>query len=317
MFSNKKKWVVTGGAGFIGSHLVHSLLQKGQEVVVFDNFSQSTNRKNIPSAARVFEADVRDPHALEEAFNGADFILHHAALVSVPLSLQQPHTTFEININGTKNVLEAARKNTVKKVIFASSCAVYGNTDKPLCKENDPCAPQSPYAISKREAEKLCIDYSLRHGLETVVLRYFNVFGSGQTADSAYASVIANFLYRAKQNIPLEIDGDGQQTRDFIHVDDIVQANLLAAEKGLSGNIYNVARGENNSILHLAQQIEKISGKNLSYTFRSAREADVRFSKADIRKISALGFYPKISLEEGLKQIWQDKYFAVADNVPK
>lgn len=299
-------WLVTGGAGFIGSHLVRELVRQGQQVTVFDDFSSSSlsSLSSVREKIRLVKGDVRDLSALQDAFRKVDFVLHHAAFVSVPKSVEFPAETAEINVRGTANVLAAARQNGVRRIVFASSSAVYGNGKDLPYKETAPADCQSPYASSKWDGERLCRKYA-QDGLETVILRYFNVFGPGQNPYSAYAAVITKFMDFACANKPFQIDWDGRQSRDFIHVADIVQANLLAALKGASGEVYNVASGETCSLLALADAVERASGRKLERIFRPKRAGDVRFSAADITKIRALGFVPSVTLEDGLKDLWQ------------
>lgn len=300
-------WVVTGGAGFIGSHLVRELVRQNQRVTVFDNFSSSADASlsGLADKIRLIRGDVRDCAALPRALEGADFVLHHAALVSVPKSVENPEETSQINIQGTANVLEAARVCGVRRVVYASSSAVYGNGAEHPHQETDPVDCRSPYAVSKQAGSDLCRMYTQLYGLETVSLRYFNVYGAGQSAYSAYAAVVAKFMACARENKPFEIDGDGRQSRDFIHVSDVVQANLLAALKGGAGEIYNVASGKTCSVLALAEEVEHVSGRKLERIFRPKRAGDVRFSAADISKISALGFVPAVPLEDGLARLWE------------
>ena len=300
-------WAVTGGAGFIGSHLVRALVRQNQRVTVFDNFSSSapSSLADVADKIRVVKGDVRDCAALPPAFEGVDFVLHHAALVSVPKSVENPEETSQINIQGTANVLEAARACGVRRVVYASSSAVYGNgTDLPH-KETDPVDCRSPYAVSKQAGGELCRMYTQLYGLETVVLRYFNVYGAGQNPHAAYAAVVAKFMDCARENKPFEIDWDGLQSRDFIHVSDVVQANFLAALQGTPGEIYNVASGKTCSLLELADAVERVSGRKLCRIFREKRAGDVRFSSADTTKIRALGFVPGVTLEAGLRALWQ------------
>lgn len=307
LIPNTYHWLVTGGAGFIGSHLVRELVRQGQRVTVFDNFSSSSfsSIASVWEKIRLVEGDVRDKSAVAAALEGAEFVLHHAALVSVPKSVENPEETSQINIQGTANVLEAARHCGVQRVVFASSSSVYGNgTDLPY-KETSPVDCQSPYAVSKQAGSELCRMYTQLYGLETVSLRYFNVYGAGQNPRSSYAAVIAKFMDCARHNQPLEIDWDGLQSRDFVHVSDVVQANLLAALKGAPGEEYNVASGKTHTLLELADAVERVSGRKLERIFRPKRAGDVRFSSADISKIRALGFVPAVTLEEGLAKLWQ------------
>ena len=299
-------WLVTGGAGFIGSHLVKTLLRQGQRVRVLDNFSSgfAENLAPVQDKITLFQADIRDLDRLRQAMAGADYVLHHAALVSVAESVEKPLETLDINVQGMVHVLQTAKEAGVKRVVFASSSAVYGNGEKMPYTENSPIDCQSPYALSKQTGAELCQLYYRLYGLETVSLRYFNVFGPGQNPHSAYAAVIAKFMQLARQNQPLRIDWDGQQSRDFVYVGDVVQANLLAALKAQPGQIYNVASGKTYSLLQLADIIEKISGRKLQRVFGPKRAGDVKLSAADISKFAAQGFQPRVSLEEGLRIMW-------------
>ena len=300
--------MITGGAGFIGSHLVKELVRRGQNVRVLDNFS-SGRRENlaaIQGQIKLIQGDIRDVSSLQEAMAGADYVLHHAALVSVPQSVMQPLDTFAINTQGTAHVLECARQCHVKRVVFACSSAIYGNGPDLPYRETAARDCQSPYALSKLQGLEMCQMYTRVYGLETVSLIYFNIFGPGQNPDSPYAAVIAKFMSLAAHNKPLGIDWDGLQSRDFVHVRDVVQANLLAARKAAPGECYNVARGQTCSLLELAELVEKVSGRRLGRVFRPKRDGDVKLSSADISKIRALGYTPSVSLEEGLKEIWQE-----------
>ena len=302
-------WLITGGAGFIGSHLARTLVAQGQQVTVLDNLSGGNpeNLASIRDKIHFIQGDICRLPDVIAATQNVNYVLHHAALVSVAESMDNPQKTTEINVNGTQNVLEAARRNNVKRVVFASSSAVYGNSPHLPYTESTPVDCQSPYAWSKQAGAELCQLYTKSFNLETVVLRYFNVFGTGQNSNSAYAAVIAKFMQLAADNKPLGIDWDGLQSRDFVHVSDVVQANLLAAQKGIPGEIYNVASGHTYTLLELADTIEKVSGRKLERVFRPKRAGDVHESSADVRKIKALGFKPQVSLEEGLKQMWKEK----------
>ncbi len=305
-FTPPRCWVITGGAGFIGSHLAKALVARGQRVRIVDDFSSGSAENLRPIAGQVecVRADIRHFAALAPAFAGADYVLHHAALVSVPLSVQKPLETFQINVQGTLNVLEAARRAGVKRVIFAGSSAVYGNGPDLPYKESAARSFESPYALSKQMGEDLCRQYTRLYGLETVTLIYFNVFGAGQNAHSPYAAVIAKFLEWAAQGKPLGIDWNGRQSRDFVHVQDIVQANLLAAFCARAGESYNVGGGRTYSLLELADLLDRICGRKLPRVFRPKRTGDVKLSAADISKIRALGFEPKVSLPDGLAEMW-------------
>ena len=219
--------------------------------------------------------------------------------------MEKPLETMDINVQGSSNILEEARRAGVKRVVFASSSAVYGNGEKLPYNENSPIDCQSPYALSKQIGAELCQMYFRLYGFETVALRYFNVFGNGQNPNSAYAAVIAKFMQLARQGATLGIDWDGQQSRDFVHVSDVVQANLIAALKAQPGEIYNVASGKTYSLLQLADTIEKIAGRPLERVFRPKRAGDVKLSSADISKLASQGYTPAVSLEVGLKQMWE------------
>lgn len=298
--------LITGGAGFIGSHIARALINKGHTVLVFDNFSSGSMLNLAPVADKIniIKGDICNFNALLGAFEGVDYVFHQAALVSVPQSVQEPLQTWQINVQGTANVLEAARQKGVKRVMFACSSAIYGNGPDLPYKETAPKDCQSPYALSKLMGLELCQMYTRVYGLETVPLIYFNVFGNGQNPHSPYAAVIAKFMQLAAEGKPLGIDWDGCQSRDFVHVRDVVQANLLAALKGIPGEAYNVARGSTCSLLELADLLDNISGQKLPRVFRPKREGDVKLSSADITKIRALGYAPAVSLAEGLTEMW-------------
>ena len=306
-------WLVTGGAGFIGSHLVKELVRQGQQVSVFDDLSGGKweNLAAVADKIRFIKGDVRDAAALKEACATVDYILHHAALISVAESMAKPQETADINVQGTVNVLEAARANGVKRVVFASSAAVYGTRPELPYTETTTPDCQSPYAWSKQAGAELCQLYTKAYGVEAIALRYFNVFGPGQNPNSAYAAVIAKFMQLAADNQPLGIDWDGLQSRDFVNVKDVVQANLLAAIKGVPGEIYNVASGRTHTLIELADTIEKVSGRKLPRVSRPKRPGDVHESSADITKIQALGFAPSVTLEAGLKEMWDEKQGAL------
>ncbi len=308
-YTQKYHWLITGGAGFIGSHLARTLVEHGQQVTVLDDLSAGNLHNLAPIADKIhfIQGDICQLEQVADACKGVDYVLHHAALVSVAESVQDPQKTARINVLGTQHVLEAARQNQVKRVVFASSSAVYGTRTELPYTEQTPTDCQSPYAWSKQAAAELCQLYTHLYGLETIVLRYFNVFGAGQNPNAAYAAVIAKFMQLAAANQPLGIDWDGLQRRDFISVQDVVQANLLVAQKGQPGQTYNVASGTTYTLLELADVIEKICGHKLSRLSRPKRPGDVHDSAADISKLRALGFTPKVSLEQGLQEMW-DSY---------
>lgn len=298
-----KTWLITGGAGFIGSHLAQELLKKGQKVVIFDNFSSSDGSllKPIKKQVKIINGDVRDFAAVVKAAKGADYILHHAALVSVPQSVREPALTKEINTDGTFNVLFAAKLAKVKRVVFASSSAVYGNTAKIPNKESAKPNPISPYAQTKLQGEALCKMFYHFYGLECVILRYFNVFGPGQNPNSPYAAVVAKFFDSIKAGQPITINGDGKQSRDFIFVKDVVEANLLAALHAQAGEVYNVAGGKACTLLQLAATMQKVIGIKTDILFANLRDGDIKKSRADITKIKKAGFKPATDLRLGLE----------------
>ncbi len=309
MLTRTYHWLVTGGAGFIGSHLVKELVHQGQKVTVLDNLSggKLENLTAVRDKITFIQADICNFEAVVKACQQVDYVLHLAALISVAESMEKPQETSEINVQGTVNVLEAAKQGGVKRVVFSSSAAVYGTRPELPYKENTPIDCQSPYAWSKQVGAELCQLYTKAYGLEAVTLRYFNVFGPGQNPNSAYAAVIAKFMQLAAENQPLGIDWDGLQSRDFVSVKDVVQANLLAAIKGIPGEIYNVASGRTYTLLELADTIEKVSGRKLARVSRPKRPGDVHESSADINKIMDLGYKPSVTLEEGLKEMWAEK----------
>jgi UDP-glucose 4-epimerase len=297
--------LVTGGAGFIGSHLCELLIKKGYGVTVFDNFS-SGNEKNlfrVINRINLIHGDICNRPDVEAATKGIDYVVHLAAMISVQESISDPYKCHLINVEGTKNILDAAVLNKVKKVIIASSAAVYGNAKPPL-KETDCCAPISPYGESKLLAEKLAIEYYQKFDLPTVSLRFFNVYGPRQNANSSYAGVILKFISALSENKSPIIFGDGEQTRDFIYVEDVVAAILLAMEnKRAHGEIFNVATGIPTSINSLFRTVALIMRKNIKPSYQPALTGDIRHSFADIKKISTLlGFKPSYTLKKGLKK---------------
>lgn len=306
MLTHSYHWLVTGGAGFIGSHIVKELVRQGQKVTVLDDLSggKLENLVSVQNKITFMKGDICDFSTVLKACQGTHFVLHLAALISVAESMAKPQETARINVQGTVNVLEAARQCGVKRVVFSSSAAVYGTRPELPYKETTPIDCQSPYAWSKQVGAELCQLYTKAYGLEAVALRYFNVFGPGQNPNSAYAAVIAKFMQLAVENQPLGIDWDGLQSRDFVSVKDVVQANLLAAMQGVPGEIYNVASGRPYTLLELADTIEKVSGRKLERISLPKRPGDVHESSADITKISALGYKPSVTLEDGLKEMW-------------
>ncbi len=301
--------LVTGGAGFIGSHISERLLAEEHTVRVFDNFSSGKRANLVPLGGRaeVIEADVRDAAALEKAMEGCDVVFHEAAVVSVPYSVAHPQETHDVNIQGTLNVLQAARARGVKRVVFACSAAVYGDAAAVPNVETMPPAPMSPYGVEKITGEYYLQTWSKLYGVDTVSLRYFNVFGPRQDPTSAYSGVISIFVDRALKNERPTIFGDGEQYRDFVYIDNVVDANIRAATapaSKVSGRAYNVACGGKTTLKQLLATIESIVGTKLGATFAEGRAGDIRESVADISRIRAeLGYEPRVGLEEGLRRL--------------
>jgi len=308
------KYLVTGGAGFIGSNIVKELLKRGKFVRVLDNFATGKREnvfefKNNPNF-ELIEGDLRSFHIVRNAVKGMDYILHQGALPSIPRSINDPITTNEVNILGTLNILEAAKEFGVKRVVYASSSSVYGNSEESasgrsemLPKTEDmPVQPLSPYALSKYTGERYCQIYYKIYRLETVVLRYFNVFGPNQDPTSQYSAVIPKFVKLMKEDQSPTIYGDGMQSRDFTYVANVVEANLLACTtKGIAGEVFNIACGEKYTVLQLVESINKILGKSIEPVFEKARVADVKHSLADIEKAKKmLGFKVICGFEKGI-----------------
>jgi nucleoside-diphosphate-sugar epimerase len=304
-------YLVTGGAGFIGSHLVHALVARGHDVRVADDFSTGS-RDNLLSHTRVtlVEGDVADPAIARAAVEGCEFVLHQAAIPSVPRSVADPAMTHRANVDGTLQVLLAARGAGVRRVVYAGSSSAYGGRAPLPAREDAPVDPQSPYALQKLVGEDYCRMFTRLYGLETTVIRYFNVFGPRQRPDSPYSGVIAAFIRCAAEGITPTLHGDGGQTRDFTPVDDVVRAVLLAAEaEDASGETINVAHGERRSLRELLETVERFSGRRLEPHFGPPRAGDVRDSQADIGKARRLlGYQPQTSFDEGIRRTmdWYD-----------
>jgi UDP-N-acetylglucosamine/UDP-N-acetyl-alpha-D-glucosaminouronate 4-epimerase len=305
-FWHGKRVLVTGGAGFIGSHLVDALSAQGDQVRVLDNFStgQRANLDSSPSV-EIIEGDIRDRGVVNRAMAGIDFVLHQAAVVSVPQSMLEPLTTQAVNVSGTLNVLEAARQAGVQRVVCASSCAVYGdNPDLPLT-ESAALNPLSPYAVSKLIDEIYSQMYSQLYGLPTVCLRYFNVYGPRQDPSSEYAGVIAKFIDRMIDGQPPTIYGDGLQTRDFVFVGDIVRANLLALKRTeAAGQVFNITSDREVSLLELIDTCNQLLGTAWTPRFESMRPGDIRHSAgAGDKAARLLEFRPEVTLQSGLAKL--------------
>jgi nucleoside-diphosphate-sugar epimerase len=299
------KVLVTGGGGFIGSNLVRALLERGDDVRVLDNFSTG-NRANLADIAgevEMVEGELRSYERVHAATRGVEVVFHQGALPSVPRSVQDPLTTAAVNTEGTLNVLLAARDESVRRVVFASSSSVYGNSDELPRVETQNPDPISPYGVSKLAAERYCVSFSRVYPLETVALRYFNVFGPNQDPSSQYAAVVPKFITAVADGRPVPVYGDGEQQRDFTFVSNVVEANLLAAEAdGVSGTIVNIATGRATSVHELADTIGAILGLPVERELHAARTGDIRDSYADVaRARELLGWEARVGLEDGLR----------------
>ncbi|MCK4248903.1 MAG: SDR family oxidoreductase [Candidatus Omnitrophica bacterium] len=304
-----KTFLVTGGAGFIGSNIVEALIKSGcNKVRVVDNFFAGTKENLDPFLDKIelIEGDIRDKSFMEEICDGVDIILHQAALCSVPRSIDDPVSSNDVNVAGTLNLLVAARKGGVKRVVYASSSSVYGDTPSLPKKEDQRPEPVSPYAVSKLAAEYYCQVFSGIYGLETVSLRYFNVFGPRQDPHSKYAAVVPNFISAILKGRPPKIHGDGKQSRDFTYIDNVVQANLKAAAAPASdvmGRVFNIACGEQHTVLEITETIMAITGGKIKPEFIPLRQGDVLHSLADISGAKEdLGYKPGIGFRDGLKK---------------
>lgn len=309
----RSKIVITGGAGFIGSHLAEELA-KQNEVIIIDDFS-SGSEANISTLVnydnvQLIRGSITDSGLLQKALKGIDFVFHQAAVPSVPRSIDDPLTSHEANITGTLNVLIASRENNVKKVVFASSSSVYGDTPTLPKSEDMVPNPQSPYAVTKIAGEYYCRVFNQVYGLPTACLRYFNVYGPRQNPNSQYAAVIPKFIQRISKNEPPIIFGDGTQTRDFTYVKDVVEANILAAQSEATG-VFNLGRGDSISLNNLAEMVMGTMGVNFKPIYQEPRPGDVKHSLADITKARNFGYNPKCTLEEGIKSILSNLDLAI------
>jgi UDP-glucose 4-epimerase len=295
---------ITGGAGFIGIHLCKKLLELNHDVTVYDNFSNSLQENfisTINQKVTLIFGDILDYSKLVTCMKNHDVVIHLAAKISVPESIKNPQLTFNVNVNGTQNVLNACLKNDITKIIAASTAAVYQNTStKIILDEASPVKPQSPYGQSKLEIENKIIDFTSIHNIDATILRFFNVFGIGQSLE--YAGVITKFKENIQNNSSLAIFGDGTVTRDFVHVDDVVDAIILATSHS-KNLIYNIASGISTSISNLAETMIAISGKYIEIIYQPSRSGDIMFSATDISLAKEnLKFTPKIFLKNGLEQ---------------
>jgi UDP-glucose 4-epimerase len=300
--------LVTGGGGFIGSHLVRRLLREGHTVRVLDNFATG-RRENLEEALddiELIEGDLQSYERVHNAVRGCELAFHLGALPSVPRSIQDPLTSNATNVVGTLNVLLAARDEDVRRVVYASSSSLYGASTELPKREDMPALPIAPYAVSKLAAEGYCRAFHEVYGLETVALRYFNVFGPGQDPQSQYAAVIPNFITAVLEGCSPTIHGDGEQSRDFTYVDNAVDANLLAASaEGAAGHAFNIACGERTSLNEIVARLGTLAGKEVESAHIDPRPGDVRHSLADIGKArEILGYEPAVDFDEGLRRTY-------------
>jgi len=300
----KRVYLVTGGAGFIGSHIVERLLRDGHRARVLDDLSsgKESNLEAFRSEVELIKGDIRDAQLVNQAMKGVDIVFHEAALGSVPRSVADPVTTHEVNMTGTLNVLLAARDAGVKRVVYASSSSVYGETPELPKREQMTPQPLSPYALSKLVGEHYASVFKLVYGFEVVSLRYFNIFGPRQDPESQYAAVIPRFVTALLQGKPPVVYGDGLQSRDFTYVDNVVDANLLASEAGgVAGQAFNVACGGRYTLLDLLARLKEILGSDIDPIHEAARAGDVKDSQASIEAAErALGYKVSVGFEEGL-----------------
>lgn len=299
-----KRVVITGGAGFIGSHIAEDLSARNELIIVDD---LSTGRlENIDHLRRLPRVSFRQGSILDlalvrEAVRGADYVFHLAAMASVPMSIEDPLRAEQVNTLGTLNILVAARDCRVKKVVFSSSCAVYGDPPRLPAREDMAPQPLSPYAVTKAAAEQYCSVFQQVYGLPAVALRYFNVYGPRQDPRSEYAAVVPKFISRALAGGPLTIFGDGEQTRDFVYVKDVVAANLAAAESEAVG-VFNIGSGRPTSVLQLADIIVKLAGARSTLVHQPPQPGEVRHTYGDISRAARFGYDPRHTIEEGIRE---------------
>ena len=312
--SRKELWLVTGGAGFIGSNIAEELVRRGQRVRVLDNLYSGKlgHMAAFKGKVEFQRGDIRRLGDCAKAVRGCDYVIHQAAVRSVPKSVDNPGATHESNATGTLNMLMASRDAKVKRFVYASSSSAYGDAKRFPQKEEYKPQPVSPYAAQKLMGEHYCILFTKTYKLETVSLRYFNVFGPRQDPESLYSAVIPKFMEQAYLGRPLDVDWDGKQTRDFTHIDNVVQANLLAAKtKTGVGEAFNIANGKTHSLLDVIRVIEGLAGRKLELRHHPMRKGDVRKTFADISRAKRLlGYRPAVDFENGLKDTWD--YFVGA-----
>ena len=298
-------YVVTGGGGFIGSHIVEELLRRNETVKVIDNFSTG-KRENVEpfeGHAEIIDSDIAEAKNLAQFLQGVDYVVHQAAIPSVPKSMLDPVKSHQANVNGTLKLLVACREAGVKRVVYASSSSLYG--DSPTLPKHEGMMPKplSPYGAQKLFGEMYCQVFTRAYGLETVSLRYFNVFGPRQDATSQYSGVLALFIPAVLEGRRPTIFGDGLQSRDFTYVQNVVEGNLLACKvPGVGGQVFNIACGDRITVNSMLQQINKIAGKDITPIYADPRAGDIKHSQADIKRVKEHpGFEPKVSFEEGLR----------------
>jgi len=299
--------LVTGGAGFIGSNLVRALLARGDDVRVLDNFSTGNraNLEELEQDVELVEGELRSYERVHNAVRGTELVFHLGALGSVPRSVQDPLTSSAVNVEGALNVMLAARDEGIRRVVFASSSSIYGNQPKLPLRETMAPDPISPYGVAKLAAERYCVSFSrVYHSFEAVVLRYFNVFGPRQDPTSQYAAVVPLFITAIAAGEPVTIFDDGEQSRDFTYIDNVVAANLLAADAvNANGRIFNVSAGVPATVNQLAETIGRLLGKPVERRYLPPRPGDLRDSWADVSEARrVLGYEPKVGLEEGLRR---------------
>ncbi|OQX89137.1 MAG: LPS biosynthesis protein WbpP [candidate division Zixibacteria bacterium 4484_93] len=299
-------YLITGGGGFIGSNITRYLVERGEKVRILDNFStgKRENLAGLEGKIELVEGDIRDVFTVMRSLEGIDYILHQAALPSVPRSVADPLTTNNVNLIGTLNLLEAAKDFPIKRLVIASSSSVYGDTDSLPKKESLTPAPLSPYAASKLAVEYYAKVFHNVYGVESVILRYFNIFGPNQDPTSQYSAVVPKFITSILQDKPVTIFGDGEQSRDFTFVDNVVSANILAAKAdSISGEVINIASGVETTVNELIETIETIVGKKAKRVYLAERAGDVKHSLADISKAKKLlGYSVTTDLKRGLKK---------------
>jgi nucleoside-diphosphate-sugar epimerase len=299
------KYLVTGGAGFIGSNIVEELVRRGQKVVVLDSLITGKRENLKPFAGRIefVKGDIRERPVLRRAMKGVDYVIHQAALRSVPKSVDDPFTTNDINVNGTLNVLFEAKRSGVRRVVYASSSSAYGDAREFPQKETHLPVPISPYGVSKLAAENYCVTFAKTFGLETVSLRYFNVFGPRQNPESKYSAVIPAFLFAMMKGRRPVVEWDGKQSRDFTYVGNVVRANLNACTApGVSGEVFNVACGSTVSVIAIVNGLNRLLGTDIKPIYAPKRRGDVRKTCADVGRMKRMLKVGKITgFEDGLR----------------